>query len=818
MGRIATLKMPGLYPHQQRASDAPQPFKLLRWGRRTGKTVQIFRDAVLGHGPIQPNGEPLHRGMRHGLDVVWVGRSKDQARTIWNNEVKPRFEATGIANINETLLTASLPGMGRLIVKSQDRDSINNVRGMGSTIAGFVGDEVAHWDDAEGVWLDVLLPILTDNLGWATFVSTTEPGSWFNRQCAKAMAGELDPAVWLHCHHTARDNPRISPVAFERMIAEYPEGDPRLAKEVYAELTVGGAGHALVIREAEVLLPAPLPPFRDPSVTYFGAVDWGYAHPFSFGLYAVHTDGVVVRVDGVQAQRKDPPEIAVLVAQLLGRYGLTFQDLQYTVGGGDIWQDKGRSLGMKGLTIGEQWRKMGWGVRKGDTRRVAGLSNIRTYLHEKLFRIAPTQNGLWFLRQLQDRVLDERHPEDARKDDARADGTGGDDGYDECLPGETVLVTREGPAPIAALVGTSGEVWTPVGWRAYSAVRQTQRRAETVRIALAGGQQLAGTPNHPILTPDGWVPLGLLMPGDRVIILLPHVGPSKIHRTEAVHGRDSVWGAGVSEESARLLAVWPQISSPGDLGAPAWTNPGRVARASQESGQVGQPDRESVAVVAGGARRGASRGVVGGHEGEATPTRGEDTGRSGRLSPLVARARADVRDQDGGVVASDPEGAFVPSVRWNVPEQDGWGHQVLLESLQATGGQGPSVEDGGDGVRGVPHPDAAQAAQGWRGDVLPLVPWSVGTVESTQSGPAVPVYNLEVADANCYTTGSGIVAHNCKIALLSRPRIPSTPTVETPDEPWRELPVARRVKPPTEIVWNPDGTPAYGDVDEWVEA
>jgi hypothetical protein len=80
------------------------------------------------------------------------------------------------------------------------------------------------------------------------------------------------------------------------------------------------------------------------------------------------------------------------------------------------------------------------------------------------------------------------------------------------------------------------------------------------------------------------------------------------------------------------------------------------------------------------------------------------------------------------------------------------------------------------------------------------------------------VYNLEVADANCYTTGSGIVAHNCKIALLSRPRIPLTPTVETKDEPWRELPVARLVKPPTDIVWNPDGTPAYGDVDTWVEA
>ena len=430
-GKVVELKLPGLYPHQERLNAAVQPFKLARWGRRAGKTVTIFRMAMLGHGPTGADGQPIHKGLLHGKDVVWVGRSKDQARTIWNNEVRPRFEATGVAQINDTLFTATLPGCGKLIVKSQDKDSINNVRGMGDTIGGVVGDEVAHWDDAESAWLDVLLPVLTDNLGWFTAVSTTEPGSWFNRQCAKAMSGESNMGSWFHTHATAKDNPRISKAAFERLLSEYTPGDPRCAKEVFAELTVGGAGHALQIRESDVLVdPLPTVGLKERHVTFFAAADWGFAHPFAFVLFMVGNDGALTIVDAAQQHNLAPQQQAELVRAVLARYGLSFDDLDYTVAGGDVLADKGRSLGMKGLTISEQWGKMGWYVRRGDSRRVAGLSNLRTYLYDKRLKIASTPGGFQALRQLQERVLDEKNSEDTRKDDARSDGTGGDDLYD----------------------------------------------------------------------------------------------------------------------------------------------------------------------------------------------------------------------------------------------------------------------------------------------------------------------------------------------------------------------------------------------------
>jgi hypothetical protein len=213
-----TLTVPRMYPAQMEFADRPHRYKLGRWGRRRGKTVFAFAVAVLGHGPIQTDGQPLHKGLRHGLDVLWVGRSKDQARGIWFGEVKPRFESAG-GSCNDSLMMATLPGFGNLIVRSQDRDSINNARGLGAQIAGIVGDEVAHWDDAEGVWLEVMAPMLADNLGWFVAISTTEPGSWFNRKCTDVLAGKATED-WTESYGTAKDNPYISAKGFASLVSE----------------------------------------------------------------------------------------------------------------------------------------------------------------------------------------------------------------------------------------------------------------------------------------------------------------------------------------------------------------------------------------------------------------------------------------------------------------------------------------------------------------------------------------------------------------------------------------------------------------------
>lgn len=418
-----TLTVPQMYEAQLEFANRPHRYKLGRWGRRRGKTVFAFAAAVLGHGPMQPDGQPLHKGLRHGLDVLWVGRSKDQARGIWLGEVKPRFEAAG-GSVNDTLMMASLPGFGSLIVRSQDRDSINNARGLGAKIAGIVGDEVAHWDDAEDVWLEVMVPMLADNMGWAIFISTTEPGSWFNRKCQQVLTGKASDE-WTESYGTAKDNPYISPAAFAALVAEYPEGDPRLEKEVYALLTAQGAGHALHFLDQDVLIEK-----VPQGCTYFGAVDWGYAHPYSFGLYAVTQGGMVIRVDGVSRNKRLPKEIGADVSEVLRRHDLAFGDLKYTHGGGDVFNEI-KSRGHSGKSIAEQWLDQGWVVRRANQRRVTGLTNMRSYFGEKRIKFVDNANNRLALENLRERVIDPDNVEDVLKQDADTQGRYGDDIYDE---------------------------------------------------------------------------------------------------------------------------------------------------------------------------------------------------------------------------------------------------------------------------------------------------------------------------------------------------------------------------------------------------
>jgi hypothetical protein len=64
----------------------------------------------------------------------------------------------------------------------------------------------------------------------------------------------------------------------------------------------------------------------------------------------------------------------------------------------------------------------------------------------------------------------------------------------ECLPGETIV---------------NGAYATSAYRRLYS--------GPMVTVETMGGRQFTGTPNHPVLTPDGWVGLGALLQGDHLV-------------------------------------------------------------------------------------------------------------------------------------------------------------------------------------------------------------------------------------------------------------------------------------------------------------
>lgn len=328
------LRIPRPHAKQRELLDRRERFKLARWGRRAGKNIVAEQAAIIGHGAYGTDGTRGHKGLMHGRDVLWVARSLRQAQAIWDGEVRPRFRAAfGDDATNDTKMIARMPGVdgGALIVCSQDADSIANARGLGARIGGIVGDEVAHWDRAEKTWLEILLPILTDNEGWALFISTTEPGSWFNAQCEAEADGTLTQN-WVQTHATAWDNPRLTRTAIETMIAEYPAGDSRLAKEVYADLTVGGAGFAFPEWNPAVHLAS----FRPPAnFRWVVGVDWGYTSIAAAEYLAI---GPEERVHHVYEQTFTETEPLVM-GRAVGRCILERGwPVEWVVGDDQMWQ------------------------------------------------------------------------------------------------------------------------------------------------------------------------------------------------------------------------------------------------------------------------------------------------------------------------------------------------------------------------------------------------------------------------------------------------------------------------------------------------
>jgi hypothetical protein len=77
---------------------------------------------------------------------------------------------------------------------------------------------------------------------------------------------------------------------------------------------------------------------------------------------------------------------------------------------------------------------------------------------------------------------------------------------DHCLTGDTELITRDGVFKIKDLVGTSGKILTVGGsWTAYHDCRKTRRNAEVVQVEFDDGSVINCTPDHKILTLDGFV-------------------------------------------------------------------------------------------------------------------------------------------------------------------------------------------------------------------------------------------------------------------------------------------------------------------------
>ena len=434
MTTAVALRLPRPLEHQLPILNDPCTRKLWRAGRRTGKSVAGRIAAIRGHGPKGPDGKRLLPGMLDGANIAWLTKTYKQSKVVWRKLLKAFRPLEGIAvKIDrEDRRIETLGGIGAITVWSgHTRDAIDNLRG--DAYDGILLDEAAYMD-LEYALNDVAEPAMLDHGGWV-FVFSSPNAAWdgneqrvapsyFNRLCAAILAGK--EALWKHWHNRTEDNPKLDKEALQRLRDRLGPDSPTAQQELDGSLIAGGL-LALRIDRDTVRIPKRAIPRH---WTFFGAFDWGYNHPYSFGLFACNEDGAVLLVDSVSDRLKVPSVIATQVSALLERYGLTFASLSYTVAGHDCWHDI-KARGENAPTIAEQvYLSHGWALMKASISRVTGLNNVRAYLAGNRFRVFDTPSNNNVLLCLEGRITDPKHPEDVLKQDANQDGQGGDDDYD----------------------------------------------------------------------------------------------------------------------------------------------------------------------------------------------------------------------------------------------------------------------------------------------------------------------------------------------------------------------------------------------------
>ncbi len=220
---MADLLLPNPHPKQAEFLADAHRYKVLNWGRRTGKSVAVWEKVVL-------------EGMLRQGTYYIVAPTYKQAKSIYWRDICKRYRGSFMTfNEQELSITfdhltgVEIPTQHGIIKVSHDpnlpptrielkgADNPDSLRGTG--ICGAVMDEFAFMTDGFYLYDTIIRPALADKNGWAVFIST--PNGVYNHFHDLCMRAQADPERYFFSHATARDNTYFPAGDFEEMKQEY---------------------------------------------------------------------------------------------------------------------------------------------------------------------------------------------------------------------------------------------------------------------------------------------------------------------------------------------------------------------------------------------------------------------------------------------------------------------------------------------------------------------------------------------------------------------------------------------------------------------
>jgi hypothetical protein len=191
-----------LHDAQRRIVQSKARFKVVRAGRRSGKTI-LKQETMLFKAAV--NRAVTHARLIGNRAVIFIAPTQKQARTIVWEAFKSRLGKLG--EYNESRLEIKLPTEdgGAATIFIGGWENRENYRGMPNVIH-LEFDELDTMKDFFIGWQEIFRPMLIDTGGSAGFGGTPKKENPNLRRLEKEAGGQPD---WECFHFTTYDNPHV---------------------------------------------------------------------------------------------------------------------------------------------------------------------------------------------------------------------------------------------------------------------------------------------------------------------------------------------------------------------------------------------------------------------------------------------------------------------------------------------------------------------------------------------------------------------------------------------------------------------------------
>jgi len=181
-----------LHPKQGEIIKSKKRFKVIRAGRRGGKTSLEVEDMTFDAVSAK------------GRNIFYVAPTQTQARSIVWEALKARLGGIGEANEGRLEMKVPTQDGGHSLIKIAGWENRENFRGMNAYKIVF--DEVDTMRDFFIGWQEIFRPALTDTRGKAVWIGTPKKENPNLRRLEKIAETDTDYETF---HFTTYDNPHV---------------------------------------------------------------------------------------------------------------------------------------------------------------------------------------------------------------------------------------------------------------------------------------------------------------------------------------------------------------------------------------------------------------------------------------------------------------------------------------------------------------------------------------------------------------------------------------------------------------------------------